>query len=47
VDGANLVPIRDPRVGTTVAGRYLLEEVIGEGGIATVYRAAQTLTGGS
>jgi serine/threonine protein kinase len=44
VDGADLVPLRDPRIGTTVAGRYLIEEVIGEGGMATVYRATQKLT---
>jgi len=45
VDGADLVPIRD--VGTTLAGWYLREEVIGEGGMATVYRATQNLTGRS
>src|SRR5580658_6217436 len=44
VDGADLVPLRDPRIGTTVAGRYVIEEVIGEGGMATVYRATQKLT---
>jgi tRNA A-37 threonylcarbamoyl transferase component Bud32 len=44
VDGADLVPLRDPRIGTTVAGRYIIEEVIGEGGMATVYRATQKLT---
>src|SRR5271155_859970 len=44
VDGADLVPLRDPRIGTTVAGRYVIDEVIGEGGMATVYRATQKLT---
>jgi serine/threonine-protein kinase len=43
LDGAALEAIRDPLIGTTIAGRYLVEEVIGEGGMATVYRARHKL----
>jgi serine/threonine protein kinase len=43
VEGADLVPLEDPRVGTLLAGRYVLEEVNGEGGMATVYRARHKL----
>jgi serine/threonine-protein kinase len=43
LDGAALESIRDPLIGTTIAGRYLIEDVIGEGGMATVYRARHKL----
>ncbi len=38
-DRTDLVPTTDARVGTLVAKRYLVEEILGEGGMATVYRA--------
>ncbi len=45
VDQSALVEIQDPRVGSTIAGRYLVEGVIGAGGMATVYRAKERLGG--
>lgn len=43
VDGSEVVPIPDPRIGSTLAGRYVVEALIGEGGMAQVYRARHKL----
>lgn len=43
VDGASLVSPKDARIGATVAGRYVIDEALGKGGMATVYRAHHKL----
>lgn len=43
VDSAVLVPMPDARIGTVINGRYLIEAQLGEGGMAMVYRARNTL----
>jgi serine/threonine-protein kinase len=42
-DGAILTAFHDARIGATIAGQYVLEERIGEGGMAVVYRARHKL----
>jgi serine/threonine protein kinase len=43
LDGVELALIHDPLIGKTLAGRYVIEDLLGEGGMSTVYRARHKL----
>ncbi len=45
LDGSPLVELPDPLVGRTLGGRYRIENKIGGGGMATVYKASHDLLG--
>jgi serine/threonine-protein kinase len=46
LDGASLVSQRDYWLGAAIAGRYVLDELVGVGGMASVYRARILLSDG-
>ncbi len=45
IDGATLVRLPDPLIGRVIQERYLIEELIGSGGMGSVYRGSHQLLG--
>ena len=45
IDGATLVQLPDPLIGRVIQERYLIEELIGSGGMGSVYRGSHQLLG--
>jgi serine/threonine protein kinase len=45
IDGAALISLPDPLVGRVIQERYLVEELIGSGGMGSVYRGSHQLLG--
>ena len=45
IDGATLARLPDPLIGRVIQERYLIEELIGSGGMGSVYRGSHQLLG--
>jgi eukaryotic-like serine/threonine-protein kinase len=45
IDGEALVALQDPMIGRVIQERYLIEELIGTGGMGSVYRGSHQLLG--